>query len=932
MAATIQAMLGASSLHDPHRVGIHSSKLKPLRPSINPSLRVALPSSFGRQSCRITCSGSRGEGKGDPWEQTVSQPDTFTQYSGYIAEAAIEEADQLDEYNADRFAAIFKRRPFLLTRRLVQIAGTLGWWAAVLYSDILFGKKEQNFKTRAAQLRNALVQLGPAFVKIAQAVSSRPDVISPEYLEELALLQDRIAPFSTELALQIIEQELGVTVEQLFTEISPQPVAAASLGQVYQARLRPNGEQVAVKVQRPGVRAAMALDLYILRQLARFVGSLLKLNTDLPGVVDEWASSLFKEMDYQAEARNGLRFRKMFGSLPDVVVPEMYSELTSRRVLVMEWVEGQRLSEVSDLRLVEVGVFCSLTQLLDSGFYHADPHPGNLLRTPDGKLAYLDFGMMGEMKENLRDGLIEASVHLVNREYDALAGDFVTLGLVPPTAEMGEFSKALTGVFQEAVAKGVRNISFGDLSGKLGVTMYKFKFRIPSYFSLVIRSLTVLEGIALSSDPNYKVLSSSYPWIARKVLTDKSPKLRSTLQELVYKDGGFRIDRLESLLTESMRQPLEDPAVLNNKPAEKEETRVERDSRSLMKRLLTFGLTDQGDFVRELILDELAKGIDALNRVAFDAAAHTIRTRSPISLPLIAPVTEDEDLKNLENLRQIMSIFNKSRNTSAVGTVAGMTGENGSAQPSTNLQTATQLNTSNSNGLLQTTTPTAKFESQNGAAMKTSLAKSNNGRDIIQKTEVMNTNGSANRDNRVPKTQVYQSANSNDLVEKTEFIEPGRSTNNSSRTQGRVPKTEVFQSRNGNDLVERTQFVKPAGQDRSPYNGNGNSRIPKTEVVRGANKNDLVERTRFVNDDDSETALSMDDITDIVQGLSGLTQYLPLLSVVPELPFQARQQAVFLPAELAGRVASRVVARTIRGSIPRSGSGRFSSKKNDDYN
>ncbi|KAG0566441.1 hypothetical protein KC19_7G064000 [Ceratodon purpureus] len=787
-------------------------------------------------------------------------------------------------------------------------------------------------QTRAAQLRNALVQLGPAFVKIAQAVSSRPDVISPEYLEELALLQDRIAPFSTELALQIIEQELGVTVEQLFTEISPQPVAAASLGQVYQARLRPNGEQVAVKVQRPGVRAAMALDLYILRQLARFVGSLLKLNTDLPGVVDEWASSLFKEMDYQAEARNGLRFRKMFGSLPDVVVPEMYSELTSRRVLVMEWVEGQRLSEVSDLRLVEVGVFCSLTQLLDSGFYHADPHPGNLLRTPDGKLAYLDFGMMGEMKENLRDGLIEASVHLVNREYDALAGDFVTLGLVPPTAEMGEFSKALTGVFQEAVAKGVRNISFGDLSGKLGVTMYKFKFRIPSYFSLVIRSLTVLEGIALSSDPNYKVLSSSYPWIARKVLTDKSPKLRSTLQELVYKDGGFRIDRLESLLTESMRQPLEDPAVLNNKPAEKEETRVERDSRSLMKRLLTFGLTDQGDFVRELILDELAKGIDALNRVAFDAAAHTIRTRSPISLPLIAPVTEDEDLKNLENLRQIMSIFNKSRNTSAVGTVAGMTGENGSAQPSTNLQTATQLNTSNSNGLLQTTTPTAKFESQNGAAMKTSLAKSNNGRDIIQKTEVMNTNGSANRDNRVPKTQVYQSANSNDLVEKTEFIEPGRSTNNSSRTQGRVPKTEVFQSRNGNDLVERTQFVKPAGQDRSPYNGNGNSRIPKTEVVRGANKNDLVERTRFVNDDDSETALSMDDITDIVQGLSGLTQYLPLLSVVPELPFQARQQAVFLPAELAGRVASRVVARTIRGSIPRSGSGRFSSKKNDDYN
>lgn len=154
MAATIQAMVGASSLRDLQRVGspvsAHSPEFNSLRPAlfINPSLRVTLPSSFGRQSCRITCQVSSGSGKGDPWEQTVSQPDTFTQYSGYIAEAAIEEADQLDEYNADRFAAIFKRRPFLLTRRLVQIAGTLGWWAAVRYGDTLFGKKDQNFKVR----------------------------------------------------------------------------------------------------------------------------------------------------------------------------------------------------------------------------------------------------------------------------------------------------------------------------------------------------------------------------------------------------------------------------------------------------------------------------------------------------------------------------------------------------------------------------------------------------------------------------------------------------------------------------------------------------------------------------------------------------------------------------------------------------------------
>jgi aarF domain-containing kinase len=257
--------------------------------------------------------------------------------------------------------------------------------------------------------------------------------------------------------------------------------------------------------------------------------------------------------------------------------------------------------------------------------------------------------------------------------------------------------------------------------------MYKFKFRIPSYFSLVIRSLTVLEGIALSSDPNYKVLSSSYPWIARKVLTDKSPKLRSTLQEIVYKDGSFRIDRLESLLTESMRQPLEDPAVLENKPAEKQEGKTERDTRSLVKRLLTFALTEQGDFVRELVLDELAKGIDAFNRIAFDAVAHNIQTRSPIALPVIAPVTEDEDRKNLENLQQILNIFMNSDSGSGVRTVAGMTGGRGGVNGATNRATRS---TANSRSIAKST-EVERVGSQNGAAMRTTLAESNDGKDLI---------------------------------------------------------------------------------------------------------------------------------------------------------------------------------------------------------
>ncbi|KAF5749304.1 hypothetical protein HS088_TW04G01271 [Tripterygium wilfordii] len=555
--------------------------------------------------------------------------DTFTEKSGYLFKLSASEVESLAEYDPKKIAAIYRRKPLVLVRRLFQIGTTFGRWFGQRYIDNLMEKSEEMFEIRAAELRRILVELGPAYIKIAQAVSSRPDLIPPSYLDELSLLQDRITPFSTEVALNMIERELGLPVDKLFSEISPEPVAAASLGQVYQAKLHSSGQIVAVKVQRPGVQAAIALDILILRFIAGVIKKARKFNTDLQAVVDEWASSLFREMDYKKEANNGRKFRELYGGIQDVLVPEMYAELTTRRVLVMEWVEGQKLSEVKDLYLVEIGVYCSFNQLLENGFYHADPHPGNFLRTYDGKLAYLDFGMMGEFKQELRDGFIEACLHLVNRDFDALAKDFVTLGLLPPTADKEAVTKSLTGIFQDAVAKGVSNISFGDLLGNLGATMYKFKFQIPSYFSLVIRSLAVLEGIAISFNPNYKVLGSTYPWIARKVLTDHSPKLRSSLQTLLYKEGAFRIDRLESLLTESARARVERALV--------ETQRKSTDSKVIIKQIVNFTLTEQGSIVREILLEELAKlppqsqeqllrlPTDLAGRLVSRATARTIR-------------------------------------------------------------------------------------------------------------------------------------------------------------------------------------------------------------------------------------------------------------------------------------------------------------------
>ncbi|KAJ4844470.1 hypothetical protein Tsubulata_006058 [Turnera subulata] len=603
--------------------------------------------------------------------------DAFTEKSGYLFSLSSSEADSLTDYDVKKIAAIYRRKPLILLRRLFQIGTTFGAWFAARYVDKLTDKADQMFTIRAAELRKILLELGPAYIKIAQAVSSRPDLIPPSYLDELSLLQDRITPFSTEAALSTIEQELGLPIDQLFSEISPEPTAAASLGQVYQARLRRSGRVVAVKVQRPGVRAAISLDILILRFMAGVVKKAGNFNTDLQAVVDEWASSLFREMDYINEARNGLKFRKFYGGIQDVLVPEMYVDHTTRRVLVMEWVEGIKLTEVKDIYLVEVGVYCSFNQLLEYGFYHADPHPGNLLRTDDGKLAYLDFGMMGEFKQEFREGFIEACLHLVNRDFDALAKDFVTLGLIPPTVNKEAVTKALTGVFQSAVAKGVRNISFGDLLGNLGTTMYKFKFRIPSYFSLVVRSLAVLEGIAISFDPNYKVLGSTYPWIARKVLTDSSPQLRSSLQALLYEHGIFRIDRLESLLSESLRAQTQKSLIKRQEEG--------ADSRAVFKQIISFTLTEKGSFVKEILLQEVAKagflvpfasslfslfsmfcgyrndeslsrlvvGLDALGLATLDS----LSSLAPIPFTASLSSLRTEDIMNLRNLRRLVSLF-----------------------------------------------------------------------------------------------------------------------------------------------------------------------------------------------------------------------------------------------------------------------------------
>lgn len=469
------------------------------------------------------------------------------------------------------------------------------WWLHKLGRDI------KHDKELAIELRELLTRLGPAFIKIGQALSTRPDIVPPVYLEELAQLQDRLPSFPNEIAFQFIREELGADPHTIYAEISPEPIAAASLGQVYKGRLQ-TGEVVAIKVQRPGIVEQIALDVFILRGLAGWMmRTFWFIRSDLRAILDEFASRIFEEMDYTCEAANAEKFAAYYGNLPGIYVPKIYWQYTAKRVLTMEWIEGTKLTEIQRLqeqgfdgrKIIEVGVQCSLRQLLDQGFFHADPHPGNLLVMADGRLAYLDFGMMSQVSREQRYGLIEAIVHLVNRDYEALSRDYVRLGFLKPETNLEKITPALERVFSTSLQGSVTELDFKGLTNQLSAIMYDYPFRVPAYYALIIRSLVTLEGIALGVDPNFKVMSVAYPYVANRLLTEPTPELRQALRDVLIKDGSFRWNRLHNLLKNA-------------------QANQDYDFQKAVHHIADFLFSEEGFYLREKLVEELANSLDYL--------------------------------------------------------------------------------------------------------------------------------------------------------------------------------------------------------------------------------------------------------------------------------------------------------------------------------
>jgi predicted unusual protein kinase regulating ubiquinone biosynthesis (AarF/ABC1/UbiB family) len=465
---------------------------------------------------------------------------------------------ELKQYNPEAIARYFRYRPWLAWGRLLRILWSFVGFILSLKWDEWQNQVEENQGKRATQLRHILTNLGPTFIKVGQALSTRPDLIRKDFLEQLVKLQDQLPAFDNDLAYHIIETELDRSIGEMFREISPVPIAAASLGQVYRGRLV-SGEEVAIKVQRPNLRPLLTKDLYLMRWAASWLAPWLPLNLghDLTLIVDEFGTKLFEEIDYINEGRNAEKFAHNFRNNPEVKVPSIHWLYSSHYVLTLEWINGVKLTDIQGIQslgldpetIIQIGVTTGLQQLLEHGFFHADPHPGNLFAMPDGRMAYIDFGMMDQLEETTKESLVDALVHLVNKDYADLAADFVKLGFLTPKINIAPIIPALEAVLGNAIGKNVQDFNFKTITDDFSELMYEYPFRVPAKFALIIRSLVTQEGIALSLNPDFKIVEVGYPYIARRLLTGESPALRRRLLNVLFKDGKFQWQRLENLIT-----------------------------------------------------------------------------------------------------------------------------------------------------------------------------------------------------------------------------------------------------------------------------------------------------------------------------------------------------------------------------------------------
>lgn len=423
------------------------------------------------------------------------------------------------------------------------------WWNGKAWSyqgGVTEAKKAQRRRSQAIWIRETLLDLGPTFIKVGQLFSTRADLFPAEYVEELSKLQDKVPAFSFEQVEKIIEQDFGKTIPQLYRSFDPIPLAAASLGQVHKAQLQ-SGEEVVVKVQRPGLKKLFEIDLEILKGITRYFQNHPDWGRgrDWMGIYEECCRILYEEIDYLNEGRNADTFRRNFRNEDWVQVPRIYWRYTSPRVLTLEYAPGIKISHTEALEaagldckvIAQLGAKAYLRQLLHDGFFHADPHPGNIAVSPEGALIFYDFGMMGQVQTITREKLLQTFFGIAQKDAAQVVESLVELGALSPAEDMGPVRRSVQYMLDNFMDKPFEAQSVAQISDDLYEIAYSQPFRFPATFTFVMRAFSTLEGVGKGLDPDFNFMEVAKPFATE-----------------LMSNGGFSKENNSSLFNELGRQ------------------------------------------------------------------------------------------------------------------------------------------------------------------------------------------------------------------------------------------------------------------------------------------------------------------------------------------------------------------------------------------
>lgn len=392
--------------------------------------------------------------------------------------------------------------------------------------------------TRPEHLRMALAELGGAFIKLGQVLSTRPDFIPPEYITEFSKLQDAAPAVPFEEICRVICDELGETPENIFGEFDPNPLASASIGQVHAGKLK-SGQSVIVKVQRPEVAAQIEEDLEILAGMAEWAEfhTAFGRNYNLPALVDEFAFTLRNELDYEREGQNADRFRRNFAGDPAVSIPRVYWEFTTNRVLTLERVGGIKVADMSALDeagidrhiVAENSVRAMLREVFEFGLFQADPHPGNFFVQPDGSIAMIDFGMVGRLDRNLQESLLRIGMAVARQDAERLTDEFFTIGMANANVKRKVLQRDLDHFVSRYAERSIKDLAAAKTVDEMMAVALRHHLQMPAELVMLFRVVGISEGLGAQLDPSFKLFEFAAPYLQQFWLQRRSPKAIASL-------------------------------------------------------------------------------------------------------------------------------------------------------------------------------------------------------------------------------------------------------------------------------------------------------------------------------------------------------------------------------------------------------------------